>query len=86
VQLAAGTNRLDRAEDLFDDLATVLTPRVARRSGRSPVDRGAPALFVLSDPRSSWGQVLGRHPQRAQVPDEVARAVGPFRAQIGPTP
>ena len=85
-QLAARADRLDPAEHLFDDLAPALTLGVARMPSRTPVDRAAPALFVLGDPRSSRGQAMGCHPQAAQVPDEVACVVGPVGAQRGRPP
>ncbi len=82
-QLDARADRLDPAEHLFDDLAPALTLGVARMPSRTSVNRAAPALFVLGDPRSSRGQAMGCHPQAAQVPDEVARVVGPVGAQRG---
>ena len=74
-QLAAGADRLDPTEHLFDLLAPALTLAVAGMPGRVAVVRAASTALGLSH--------MGRHPQTAHIRDEVARVVGQVRAERG---
>ena len=82
-RFAASANCLDPTEDLFDPLAPALALAVAVMPRRPAVDSAAPPTIVLGHPRSSRGQAMRGHTERARIPDEVGRVIGAVGAQRG---